>query len=224
MEEMTWLRIAAFSAAAALAFAQGTRPKPKPSDYPTQAILENGVTLAAEYLVHSLPTQTGTLIADDYLIVEVAFYGPPKSKLSLGAGNFVLRINTQKSTIQPDSAGTVAASLKYPDWNQRPGVTPSASAGPVVYGPPTAPHFPGDPTGRPTISSPVPDQTDPNAPPKEAEMPIEFRVQASALEEGEHRTPTSGLIFFPYRGRTKSIKSLELIYEGPAGKVTLKLL
>jgi hypothetical protein len=224
IEGMTWLRIAAFSAAAALMSAQGTRPKAQPSDYPTQATLENGFTLAAEYLVHSLPTPAGTLIAEDYLIVEVAFYGPPKSKLNLGAGNFVLRINTQKSTIQPDSAGTVAASIKYPDWTERRGVTPTASAGPVVYGPPVAPRFPGDPTGRPTISSPVPEQTDPNTPPKEAEMPIEFRVQASALEEGDRRTPASGLIFFPYRGRTKSIKSLELIYEGPAGKVSLKLL
>lgn len=218
------MRIAALFAATALAFAQGTKPKAQPSDYPTQATLENGFTLAAEYLVHSLPTQTGTLIADEYLIVEVAFYGPPKSKLNLSAGNFALRINTQKSAIQPDSAGTVAASIQYPDWTQRRGVTPTASAGPVVYGPPVAPRFPGDPTGRPTVSSPVPDQTDPNVPPQPAETPIEERVQASALEEGEHRTPASGLIFFPYRGRMKSIKSLELIYESPTGKVSLKLL
>jgi hypothetical protein len=70
----------------------------------------------------------------------------------------------------------------------------------------------------------VPDQTDPNVPRQDAEIPIEVRIQRTALEEGTHALPKSGLIFFPHRGRVKSIKSLDLIYEGPAGKVFLKLL
>jgi hypothetical protein len=30
-------------------------------------------------------------------------------------------------------------------------------------------------------------------------------------------------MFFEYRGKTQSIHSLELVYDGPAGKATLKL-
>jgi hypothetical protein len=224
---MMLLRIAAIFAAAALAFPQGTKPRIQPSDYPIQATLEKGYTLAAEYLVHSIPTSAGVLIADDYLVVEVAFFGPVKSKLNLSSSNFALRINNQKSTIQPDSSGAVAASIRYPDWNQKRGITPSGGIGAgnagVVYGPPVAPRFPGDPTGRPTVSSPVPDQTDPNVPAKQPDAPIEERVQSSALVEGNRAMPASGLIFFPYRGRTKSIKSLELIYESVDGKASLKL-
>jgi hypothetical protein len=37
------------------------------------------------------------------------------------------------------------------------------------------------------------------------------------------KTPAAGLIFFPFEGKTKSIKTLELSYEGAAGRVTLKL-
>ena len=44
-----------------------------------------------------------------------------------------------------------------------------------------------------------------------------------ALPEGEQLLPVSGLIFFPFRGKTKSIKLAELLYEGPAGKAALKL-
>ncbi len=225
---MTALRLIALLSAAALAFAQGTTPKAQPSDYPTHAALDSGFAVAAEYLVHSILTPAGFLIADDYLVVEVAFFGKGKSKLNIGAGNFAVRINNrEKSSIAPDSPGTVAASIKYPDWTQKPGVTPSASAGAgnagVVYGPASAPRFPGDPTGGRPLPNPVP-QTDPNVPAKPGEAPIEERVQAAALDEGDRVTPASGLIFFPFRGRIKSIKSLELIYQGPAGTATLKLL
>jgi glycerol-3-phosphate dehydrogenase subunit C len=42
-----------------------------------------------------------------------------------------------------------------------------------------------------------------------------------ALPEGERVLPQAGLIFFTYRGKAEGIKSLELIYEGAAGKVTI---
>ena len=33
----------------------------------------------------------------------------------------------------------------------------------------------------------------------------------------------AGLLFFEYRGKTKKIRSIELIYSGPAGKAALDL-
>jgi hypothetical protein len=49
------------------------------------------------------------------------------------------------------------------------------------------------------------------------------RVQKASLPEGDRPLPQAGLIFFQYGGKTESIRSLELIYDGPAGKATLKL-
>jgi hypothetical protein len=54
-------------------------------------------------------------------------------------------------------------------------------------------------------------------------VPLEEQIQKLALPEGKYAPPLAGLVFFPFRGKMKSIKSLELLYEGPAGKATLKL-
>ena len=48
----------------------------------------------------------------------------------------------------------------------------------------------------------------------------EQRVQKASLPEGERLLPAAGLIFFDHRGKSNS---LELIYNGPAGKATLTL-
>ena len=52
---------------------------------------------------------------------------------------------------------------------------------------------------------------------------MEQKVQKATLPEGDRALPVAGLIFFQYGGKTKGIKSLELIYSGPAGKATLTL-
>jgi hypothetical protein len=61
----------------------------------------------------------------------------------------------------------------------------------------------------------------PTLPPK---VPIELRrkmaqyIEVNSLPEGEHALPQAGLLFFPYRSKTQNIHSMELIYNGPAGK------
>jgi len=49
------------------------------------------------------------------------------------------------------------------------------------------------------------------------------RVQKSALPEGDRPLPQAGLIFFQYRGKSKGIHSMELMYAGAAGKATIAL-
>ena len=44
------------------------------------------------------------------------------------------------------------------------------------------------------------------------------------MQVGERPLPQAGLLFFLYRGKSEGIKSLELIYNGAAGKATLDLL
>ena len=48
-------------------------------------------------------------------------------------------------------------------------------------------------------------------------------MESSSLHRGELTTPSAGLIHFPFTGRTKTIKTLELAYDGPKGKATLRL-
>ena len=72
-------------------------------------------------------------------------------------------------------------------------------------------------------------QGESNEPPAPVAIPIGVqramaqRVQKAALPEGERTLPVAGLIFFQYRGKSKGIHSVQLIYEGPAGKATVAL-
>jgi hypothetical protein len=50
------------------------------------------------------------------------------------------------------------------------------------------------------------------------------KVKQIALPEGDRPLPQAGLLFFQHRGKVESIKSLELIYAGPAGKATINLM
>jgi hypothetical protein len=52
---------------------------------------------------------------------------------------------------------------------------------------------------------------------------MQLKIQKAALPEGDRPLPQAGLLFFSYRGQSKSVYSVELIYNGPAGKATLSL-
>jgi hypothetical protein len=207
---------------ATLAFAQTPRTL---ADYPVHAALNDGITLAAENLVHSLPTPGGTLVANDYLVIEVAFFGPPKAHFKPNGGSFALRINHQKTALAPDPPGSVANSIQFSDWTQKPRLSASAGNDDIMIGTSrtNVPHFPGDPTGS---NPPVPGNSpehDPNVPAKELDTPIDQRVMNVSLESAGDAVPIHGLIYFQYLGNTKKIKSLELIYDGPLGKAILNL-
>ncbi len=198
-------------------------PKDKPADYPVSSSLNGGFTIGAEYLVHTLPTKQGSLIANDYLVVEIAIYGAKTQTIDLNAAQFTLRVN-KKTTIEPEGPGYVAASLKYPDWQNTKRVDLSDGVGnaTVVYGPPQANRFPGDPTVHPTPTPPVPDEN-PAGIEKEPPLSIDERIERAWLPSGEQIPPFAGVVCFPFKGKTKTIKTLELLYKGTAGEVVLKL-
>ncbi len=214
------MRFALLLSAITLLHAQGTPPKSKADDYPVHVQMGT-VTLAAEYLVHSLPTPQGTLVANDFLIVEVAFFGPSFSRLKMSPDNFTLRINGKGAGLTTEPAGMVSGSIKFPSAHPHLETAGSVGAGDgtVTVGPRAPPsRFPGDgndrtPTGQPPTVKTV-----------EEESSIDHRVQNAALPEGEHTLPRSGLLYFYFRGKTKNIHSLDLFYEGTMGKATLKLL
>jgi hypothetical protein len=52
---------------------------------------------------------------------------------------------------------------------------------------------------------------------------MEVRVEKAALPEGDRALPEAGLLYFPYKGRENGISSVELIYDGSAGRAILTL-
>lgn len=202
-------RIAAASATLLLAIYAQDAPRSKALDYPAHIAIP-GMEIGAEYLVHSIPSEKGDYFAKEYLVVEVAIFPTSKDALKISSGRFTLRIN-KKSTLSAQSAGMVAAALKYADWEQRPQMT--ASAGPLIYGAPHGGRFPGDPTTPRPLPTPVPNQTDSNVE-KQSDLPIDEAISRVALPEGIVAEHVKGCLFFRFEGKLKSIKSLDLIYDG----------
>lgn len=202
----------------ALALVSGDAPpRSKASDFPAHIKLEDR-EIGAEYLVHSVPVPNGMYIAKDFLVVEVGVFPSAKTETSISSSQFMLCINDNRSCLQTRSAGEVAAALKYPDWEQqRPEV--SGQAGPVIFGPrSTSGRFPGDGRESRPLPQPVPQQT--GGVDREAPAPIETAIARIALPEGLTSTAVKGCLFFRPARRIKSIKSLELIYEGGDGRTT----
>jgi len=186
--------------------AKGMPPRTAPTEY--QAHAQSGdYTIAAEFMGHSVPTPDATYTSEDYVVVEVAVFGPPDARAKMSIGDFSLRINGKKQA-QPSQPYQLAFhSLKDPEWEP-----PKAAAKSKTS-------IGGGGAGA--------GQDDPN--PAPVHMPIdlrramELRVQKATMAEGDRALPQAALIFFEFHGKTQKITSLELIYSGPAGTATLAL-
>jgi hypothetical protein len=162
------------------------------------------ITIGAEFMGHAVPTPQATYSTEEYVVVETGFFGPPEARLKLSVTDFSLRINGKKAALSNQHYELSYKSLKDPEWE------PPASAA----------------KSKTSLSTGGGGQ---DSTPAVVHMPIELRrtmeqrVQKSALPEGDRALPQAGLIFFEYRGKPQSIHSVELIYDGPAGKATLTL-
>lgn len=186
---------------------QGLPPRAAPADYQTQAQVGT-ITIAAEFTGHGIPTAQGPLSSEDYVAVEIAFFGAPGAKTKLSFEEFSIRINGKKTPAPSQQFGLVMKSLSDPEWIP-PTVDGEKSKGGISTG------------GGGSAGDPKP------SPPK---MPfplrraMEQKAQKAALPEGERALPVAGLLFFPYRGKAQSIQTVDLIYDGVAGKATLTLM
>jgi hypothetical protein len=59
--------------------------------------------------------------------------------------------------------------------------------------------------------------------PVKLQLAMEQHAHKATFLEGDRALPQAGLLFFEYRGKPKNMHSVELIYDGPAGKATLTL-
>lgn len=193
----------------------------KPADYPVQVPV-GGVILAAENLGPAVPSTLGSLYTNGYLTIEIAMFPDKARTTDVTHGQFTLRINGTKTQIPADSSGAVAASIKYPDWERRRHLEASAGMGDgvvIVGRPAPVGRFPGDPTTRRT---PVP--STPTGLEREKDpATVEEIVARAGLPEGDLRLPVRGCLYFPYKGKLKKIKTLEVIYTGPLGEAVLRI-
>jgi hypothetical protein len=183
--------------------AQGLPPRAAPTDYQTQAQV-GAVTIGAEFAGHSVPTPEASYSTEDYVVVEVGFFGPPGARAQISMDDFTLRINAnKKNLLRSQPFGLVMASLKDPEWS------PPESASKSKTGINTG--------GQDSDPPPVVHM------PFELQRAMSLRVQKAALTLGDRSLPQAGLIFFPYRGNAKGIHSVELTYSGSVGKATMDL-
>jgi hypothetical protein len=189
--------------------AKGIPPRATPGDYQSHA--EAGaVTIAAEFMGHSVPTPQATFSTEDYVVVEVGFFGPPEARTKVSYEDFALRINGKKAPSPAQPYALVLSSLKDPEWAP-PAPAEQKSKTSVGGGGGGGGRGPGEPPPAPVHM------------PFELQRAMEQRVQKAAVPEGERALPVAGLIFFQYRGKAQGIHSIELMYTGPAGKATVAL-
>ncbi len=185
---------------------KGIPPRATPGEYQFQT-KAGTLTIAAEFTGHALPTLEGPLTNEDYVAVEVALFGPAGAPMKISAENFSLRLNGKKAALPSQPYGMLLSSLKDPE-----------------YIPPEAPA----PKSKSSIGGGG-QQGEPNLPPAPVKIPVPvqramaLRVQKATLPEGDRVLPQAGLIYFQYRGKEKNLQSIELLYDGPAGKANLKL-
>jgi hypothetical protein len=195
---------------------RGLPPRATPADY--QAHGQAGsMTIAAEFAGHFVPTLQGNLTTEDYVVVETGMFGPPEAHIKLFLGDFSLRINGKKTASPAQPYGMVIKSLKDPDW-EPPEVADSSSSSSktkIITG---GAGVSGSGSGRDKDPLAAPVRI-----PVEVQRAMEQRVQKASLPEGDRTVPVAGLIFFRYSGGTNGIHSIELIYNGSAGNVTLEL-
>ena len=186
---------------------KGIPPRATPGDYQFQ-VQAGTVTIAAEFTGHSLPTFEGPLNSEDYIAVETALFGNAGAPLKISAKDFSLRVNGKKVPLPSQPYGLTFSSLKDPEWVPPEGPAPKSKGSSIGTG--------GQ--GQGDSSPPTPPKV-----PVPTQRAWAQRVQKATLPEGDRPLPQAGLIFFQYRGNDRSLQSVELLYEGPAGKATLKL-
>ncbi len=203
-------------AATAWAQATGTTPKPKPDGYPAHS-RAGDVAIAAEYLMHTLPSGTRQFVIPKYLVIEVAIYPPRAGAVEVANTMFSLRVNGRKE-LRPHSPEMAAYSVRYAEQNQQRGI--QAAAGPVVIGrAPRSERFPGDPSAdrEPPVAR-VPQPAHGGVERQEPETAPEA-IARTAFPDVRATGPVSGFLFFEFQGKMKSIESLELVFHSGEGAI-----
>jgi hypothetical protein len=200
-------------------------PKGKPELYPAHASLA-AMTLAAEYTGSSVFGRAETYYLRGFLVIDAAVFPHPRQVPRLASNHFRLRVNDNK-TLDAHSPGMVALTVHDPAWGGGRRLETGGAIGPIVIGEPRRAPMPNDPRGTdPRQPGPVPrpveneDRSGVERQPRETMPDV---VKGEALLEGGIEQPARGYLYFPYTGKLKSVKKLELLYDNGSAKGALQI-
>jgi hypothetical protein len=191
-----------------LVISTGVPPKAGPTEYQGQA-QAGTVTLGADFTGHSVATPDATFTSDQYIVFEVGLFGKAGDRVTLSPEQFSLKINGKKSVLESVPFAMIFGSLKDPEWEESQAAAKVEKSKTSIGG-----------GGGGGADDPKP------APPKMSITELramQQKVQKSAMPEGDRPLPQAGLLFFQYGGNIKKINSLELMYNGSAGKARLTI-
>ena len=158
--------------------AKGLPPRATPADYQAHA-QAGAVTLGAEFAGHSIPTPQSVLASENFVAVEVGFFGAADAHTTISSRDFSLRVNDKKSALPAQPYALVFDGLKDPQWEPPIPVESKSS--------------------KTSIGSSGQGQNDPGSTPPPVHIPFEVQrgwqqsVLKSALPEGDRLLPTAGL-------------------------------
>jgi hypothetical protein len=203
---VVWLHGQDASSGAAPVRSAGLPPRLTPADYQFH-VQAGSLTIAAEFMGHNVPTEEGGPYATEaYVVVMAALFGAPNTKIQLNNKDFSLRINGKKPPVPSQPYVLVFPTLTDPEWGPTHAEKEQAMTA-AAGGKAGQPQFKAAP-----IRMPI-----------EQRHVMEQRVVKAALPEGDRALPQAGLLYFEWRADTKGIRSMELLYSGPAGNATLPL-
>src|SRR5258706_5977506 len=104
---------------------RGLPPRATAADYQANAAAGT-VTIGAEFLGHSVPTEKGTLSTETYIVVEAGIFGQPDAGIKLSLEDFSLRINGKNDPLPSQTSGLVGKSLKDPEFEPPASTSPKS--------------------------------------------------------------------------------------------------
>ena len=200
----------------------GLTPRPLPEDFPVHQETARA-RIGAEFMVHSFGRDSERYVNEDFLTVEVGVYPIERNPTLISAGQFTLRVNGKKEVLRSVAPSVVASSLKYNDWEQRVTLDGQSGPGSTTGSSQSGPRFPGDNRSNQGRLPAPPQVSQDSTLAQPAHVAPSVLLKEVALQEGEHKFPSGGYLYFPYRGKIKSIHSLDLVYDNGSESITLRL-
>jgi hypothetical protein len=155
-----------------------------------------------------------------FTLVDVRLAPKAGSKLAVTRDDFVLRSDKDGQRASPFHPSQIAGSAVLVVSTTGNGSMKAENGG-TVWGPPMG----GPPvragTDGPTIGNTAGGSQATSAPAKNQEDPVLSVLKEKVLPEKEIAEPVSGLLYFLLEGKHKP-KDLELMYKGPAGRLSLR--
>lgn len=169
----------------------------------------------------TLRRELGSDLGGYYTVVRVELAPKGGEAIAVWADDFLLRSDKDGQRATPLAASQVAGRSVLVVSTKGSGGMMAENPGPVWGGWPGPPRRLGGDTAVIGNASESTTQAAAREDSKAPGDPLLDALKARALPEGETSGPVSGLLYFLLEGKHKP-KNLELVYHGPAGKLSLR--